>query len=537
MSPHVLSGTDRFYAGPIDLIPDVWIMIMSYLSTPDLIVLSKTCITLQRYSQLRHVWFNALRQHRFLSASYPHLLNSPTEVIRRQLVTTTCLDAAYSQSLLVPVKTHSFPLEFQGVFQGLRWLSGGDWLVLLFHSRTLNPERHSNLWLIKPDITTGVSTSVPPTVPASLQSEWCWLPITEKDGPYLSSRGDNLLLLHTYAHNVRTFGICILDTKTPSVDIKLTVETNIFVRNYVAAGDYFAYGWTVTKANGSERRHLVRIMKLNEDYSGLLQDVTVEIDCPPGHTGKLRIKYDLRLAGNVPRLFLVSARLMAAYDIPDANASSTSDGIPRLSPVWMYVPEEGHLSFGKILRIFTEGAIVTLRDGKTRYIVPDIHSTNRQLNSQTTVVYSFLQHRRENLSWPAVFDSQRAFWPVKLSSPRSGNSEQASLCHIDSPTTSSGRRTMIETAMIPPPCNEFGECVVRRLFIDYRNSTEEHDLSSPQYHPIGMRATRAKPVTAIVQDWDELSARLCVRYMKSVNYTRSQGLAQTSMRVVVMHIV
>ncbi|KIM69511.1 hypothetical protein SCLCIDRAFT_19378 [Scleroderma citrinum Foug A] len=532
------NGTGRSYAGPTELTPDVWIVVMSYLSTSDLVVLGKTCTTLRRYSQLRHVWFNALRKHRFLSASYPHLLNAPSEVIRRQLITTAYLDAAYSQPSLVPIQTYSFPLEFQGMFQGLRWLPGGDWLVLLFHSRTLNPERHSNLWLFKPCITKGVSTSVPPTVSASLQSEWCWLPITEQDGPYLSSRGDNLLLLHTYAQNVCTFGICTLDTTKPSVDVKLTVQTSVFIRNYVAVGDYFVYGWTAIKPDGSERRHLVRIMKLNENYSGFSQDVTVEINCPPGHSGKLRIKYDLRLAGEVPRLLLVSARLMAAYNIPNNSSSSASDSVLCLRPVWKHVPEEGRLSFGRILRVFTEGAIVTLRDGKTRYIVPEIHSSNRQMNSQTTAVYSFLQHKQENLSWSAVFDSQRAFWPVRISLPSSRSSEQVSPCRTERLSASTGVRTTIETALIPPPCNESGgECVIRRLPIDYECSTEEHShLSSPLNHQTYAHATR-KPITAIVQDWDELSGRLCVRHLKGVNYTRGQGLAQTSVRIVVIHMV
>lgn len=87
-------------------------------------------------------------------------------------------------------------------------------------------------------------------------------------------------------------------------------------------------------------------------------------------------------------MLLVSARLMAAYNIPNNSSSSASDSVLCLRPVWKHVPEEGRLSFGRILRVFTEGAIVTLRDGKTRYIVPEIHSSNRQMNSQTTAVYS-----------------------------------------------------------------------------------------------------------------------------------------------------
>jgi len=250
---------------------------------------------------------------------------------------------------------------------------------------------------------------------------------------------------------------------------------------------------------------------------------------------------------------------MAAYNIPNNSSASTSDSALRLPSVWKHVPEEGHLSFGRILRVFTEGAIVTLRDGKTRYTVPDIHSNNRQMNSRTTEVYSvncfrpffgvylqcsydlplqFLQHKRENLSWPAVFDSQRAFWPIRISLPSSRSSEQTSPCRTDPPSASTGMRTTIETALILPPYNESGgECVIQRLLIDYESSTEEHShLYSPPDHQTYARAIR-KPITAIVQDWDELSGRLCVRHVRGVNYTRGQGLVQTSVRIVVIHMV
>lgn len=35
------NGTGRSYAGPTELTPDVWIVVMSYLSTSDLVVLGK----------------------------------------------------------------------------------------------------------------------------------------------------------------------------------------------------------------------------------------------------------------------------------------------------------------------------------------------------------------------------------------------------------------------------------------------------------------------------------------------------------------
>lgn len=41
------------------------------------------------------------------------------------------------------------------------------------------------------------------TVPASvtLQSEWCWLYIGQRGGPYKSSQGDDLMLLRTFIKN------------------------------------------------------------------------------------------------------------------------------------------------------------------------------------------------------------------------------------------------------------------------------------------------------------------------------------------------
>lgn len=34
---------------------------------------------------------------------------------------------------------------------------------------------------------------------------------------------------------------------------------------------------------------MVRIMKLNEDYTKLAKDVVAEVDCPPGHDGRLMV--------------------------------------------------------------------------------------------------------------------------------------------------------------------------------------------------------------------------------------------------------
>lgn len=41
MTSNIPSGTGRPYASAIELTPDVWIMIMGYLSTSDLVIVGK----------------------------------------------------------------------------------------------------------------------------------------------------------------------------------------------------------------------------------------------------------------------------------------------------------------------------------------------------------------------------------------------------------------------------------------------------------------------------------------------------------------
>lgn len=62
------------------------------------------------------------------------------------------------------------------------------------------------------------------------------------------------------------------------------VHTTLRTRNHIVAGDYLVYGWIT-----EDRKHMLRIMKLNEDYTKLAKDVVVEIDCPPGHDGRLMV--------------------------------------------------------------------------------------------------------------------------------------------------------------------------------------------------------------------------------------------------------
>ncbi|KAG8216317.1 hypothetical protein J3R82DRAFT_6384 [Butyriboletus roseoflavus] len=203
----------------VELVADLWLIIMSLLSPSDVVRLSlvsdstvmiygewltykldQTCKTLLEYSQCRSVWHGALVKHRFLPKSYPHLLYAPTRVVRHHVITTARIDAAFSRGTLKPIRSYSFPLDFPGVFQGLKFVPGSDWLVLLFHSRTLNPARHSNICLFKPPMMESGKIDTAPAA-VTLQSEWCWLYIGQRGGPYKSSRGDDLMLLRTSIKN------------------------------------------------------------------------------------------------------------------------------------------------------------------------------------------------------------------------------------------------------------------------------------------------------------------------------------------------
>jgi hypothetical protein len=209
----VVPASQHGVYSPSKFVVDVWLVIMRYLSVLDIIRLgsvslrqiinitlsvscfmlySQTCRTLHEFASLRHVWRDALRfQHCFLDQSYPHLRSSTVEDIRHQLKTAARLDHIWTLPSIVPKRLYTFPLDFPGVFQGLKFIPGGTWLVLLFHCRNLNPSRHSNLCLIKPS-----TRAEFPAASTTLQSEICWLPF-DQDSPYKSSRGDDLMLLRT----------------------------------------------------------------------------------------------------------------------------------------------------------------------------------------------------------------------------------------------------------------------------------------------------------------------------------------------------
>lgn len=82
---------------------------------------------------------------------------------------------------------------------------------------------------------------------------------------------------------------------------------------------------------------------------------------------------------------------MAAYDISDDALTSGCESSPlKLQTVWKYVPES--ISFGRILRVVNESAIVTLYQGKLRFIYPDIDDSEPDAKTLATykVCASFL---------------------------------------------------------------------------------------------------------------------------------------------------
>lgn len=75
---------------------------------------------------------------------------------------------------------------------------------------------------------------------------------------------------------------------------------------------------------------------------------------------------------------------MAAYDISDDVLTSGCQSSPlKLQAVWQYIPE--NISFGRILRVFRENAIVTLYEGKVRFIYPEID--NPEPDAKTIATY------------------------------------------------------------------------------------------------------------------------------------------------------
>lgn len=80
-----------------------------------------------------------------------------------------------------------------------------------------------------------------------------------------------------------------------------------------------------------------------------------------------------------------------------------------------------------------------------------------------------------------------------------------------------GSKHLIEAAMLPPPSNE--EYKIDRLLVD-------HDELAPEGGSLAYDA----------QDWDELSGKLCIRYVRS-RYPNELSWRKTSWRITILEMV
>ena len=72
---------------------------------------------------------------------------------------------------------------------------------------------------------------------------------------------------------------------------------------------------------------------------------------------------------------------MVAYDISDDTLTS---GCQKLPTVWKCLPEK--ISFGRILHVLHESAIVTLYEGKIKFVYPELDDS--EPNAKTIATYN-----------------------------------------------------------------------------------------------------------------------------------------------------
>ena len=80
-----------------------------------------------------------------------------------------------------------------------------------------------------------------------------------------------------------------------------------------------------------------------------------------------------------------------------------------------------------------------------------------------------------------------------------------------------GSKHLIEAAMLPAPSNE--ECGIDRVLVD-------HDELAPVKSSLACDA----------QDWDELSGKLCVRYVRS-QFPHDLSWKNTTWRITILEMV
>lgn len=119
---------------------------------------------------------------------------------------------------------------------------------------------------------------------------------------------------------------------------------------------------------------------------------------------------------------------MAAYDISDVVLTSGCQSSPLiLHTVWKYVPE--NISFGRILHVFHESAIVTLYEGKVRFVYPEIDSPAGDAKTIATYqVCNCLLFTLEGLTDTAVHSSRPRHHIVPSIQQFSPRNEYSGLC-------------------------------------------------------------------------------------------------------------
>lgn len=85
------------------------------------------------------------------------------------------------------------------------------------------------------------------------------------------------------------------------------------------------------------------------------------------------MRYDLRLSGRIPRILLISTRLIAAYNIPSDIPNDFDSTPPLLTPFWQLRPAA--VTFGRFIKTFHEGPIVSFYEGQIRFIRPELDAS------------------------------------------------------------------------------------------------------------------------------------------------------------------
>jgi hypothetical protein len=206
---------------------------------------------------------------------------------------------------------------------------------------------------------------------------------------------------------------------------------------------------------------------------------------------------------------------MTAYNIPSAVPNDFDENVPPLlTPFWQLRPAAA--TFGRFVKIIHEGAIVSLYEGQIRFIRPDLDASepnayviekynvslalHPRIRGMTHLSLQFEPPRPQSSQWPCLFAAQRIFWLSSLPNQKG---------------TTCPWQMAIETTAVPEN--------------DHREGRALMDLQ--ETHTSAPSAT-----TRIVQDWDELSGRLCIRSVQS-RFTQYPRCRRTVWRVTLVDFV